>query len=71
MAMFLISCIESQRVCFTYARKWRPKRMIKSRLMLPTTIEGQPDWEFMEQYVRNIESAQILKYLSSINSRMA
>lgn len=39
--------------------------------MLPTTIEGQPDWEFMEQYVRNIESAQILKYLSSINSRMA
>lgn len=69
IAMFLISCIESQRVCFTYARKWRPKRMIKSRLMLPTTIEGQPDWEFMEQYMRNIESVKIHEYLSSINNR--
>lgn len=70
IAMFLISCIESQRVCFTYARKWRPKRMVKSKLMLPITIEGQPDWDFMEQYMRNIESAQLLSYLSSINKRM-
>lgn len=71
IAMFLISCIEKQRVCFTYARKWRPKRMVKSRLMLPVTSTGQPDWEFMEQYMRNIESEQILKYLSSINNRIA
>ena len=69
IAMFLISCIESQRVCFTYARKWRPKRMVKSKLMLPTTIEGQPDWDFMEQYMRNIETAQILKYLTSITAK--
>ena len=43
--------------------------MVKSKLMLPTTIEGQPDWDFMEQYMRNIETAQILKYLTSITAK--
>ena len=59
IAMFLISCIEKQRVCFAYARKWRPKRMVKSQLLLPVTIEGQPDWQFMENYMREMESKQI------------
>ena len=63
IAMFLISCIEKQRVCFAYARKWRPKRMVKSQLLLPVTIEGQPDWQFMENYMREMESKQILNYL--------
>ena len=60
IALFLISCIEKQRVCFTYARKWRPKRMVKSRLMLPVTAHGTPDWAFMEEYMRQKEQ-QILK----------
>ena len=60
IALFLISCIEQQRVCFTYARKWRPKRMIKSKLLLPITADGTPDWLFMEEYMKQKES-QILK----------
>ena len=64
--MFLISCIEKQRVCFTYARKWRPKRMVKSRLMLPVNADGRPDWDFMEQYMRNVESNELLKIIKRI-----
>ena len=60
IALFLISCIEKQRVCFTYARKWRPKRMVKSKLVLPITDNGTPDWQFMEDYMRQKEQ-QILK----------
>lgn len=66
LAMFLISCIEKQRVCFTYARKWRPKRMVKSRLMLPVNADGRPDWDFMEQYMRNVESNELLKIIKHI-----
>ncbi len=55
LAMFLICCIEQQRVCFTYARKWRPKRMVKSKLLLPINENGTPDWAFMEAYMRQQE----------------
>ena len=68
LAMFLISCIEKQRVCFTYARKWRPKRMVKSRLLLPTTAEGRPDWEYMEQYMKEVETNKLIKIVEYLAS---
>ncbi len=60
IALFLIRCIEQQRVCFTYARKWRPKRMVRSKILLPTNSKGKPDFEFMESYMKAKEQ-EILK----------
>lgn len=69
IAMFLISSIEKQRVCFAYARKWRPKRMVKSKLMLPIDDAGNPNWDYMENYAKSIESKQIIEYLTSVRDR--
>lgn len=55
LAFFIIAQIEKQRVCFEYARKWRPERMLTSRIMLPVDSSGEPDWEFMEAYMRQEE----------------
>ena len=71
LAMFLIRCIEQQRVCFAYARKWRPARMIKSKLKLPVTPDGQPHWQYMEQYMRAVEADRILTYLRSLRRHTA
>lgn len=75
IAMFLIVCIEKQRVCFAYARKWRPKRMVRSKLKLPVAIDGKPDWQFMEEYMRQKEqeilsSAINVLYKRLINSKI-
>lgn len=64
LAMYIIACIEKQKICFEYARKWRPCRMVKSRLMLPVASDGHPDYEYMEQYMRNQEQAIINRYLN-------
>ena len=69
IALFLISCIEKQRVCFAYARKWRPKRMVKSKLLLPCDHLGNIDWEHMENVTRKMESNQIEKYLRLVAPR--
>lgn len=62
IAMFLITMIEMQGVCFQYSRKWRPKRMIRSKLLLPINSEGEPDWIFMENYIKQIETSQRENY---------
>lgn len=65
IAVFLIRCIEQQRICFAYARKWRPKRMVKSKILLPVTNEGMPDWDYMEAFTMEIESkilASVINY---------
>lgn len=70
IAMFLISMIEQQRVCFQYARKWRPKRMKSSRLMLPVDKDNNPDWDFMENYIEEQYSYKQKKYKVYLKKRI-
>ena len=62
IAKFLITAIEQQKVCFEYARKWRPMRMKKSQILLPVNDKNEPDYEYMEQYMKNLEAKQLEKY---------
>lgn len=70
LAKFLIATIEKQRVCFEYARKWRPMRMIKSRILLPANNKGEPDFEFMETFIRQKEKEMFQEYKNYINQRI-
>ena len=68
IAMFLISAIEKQRVCFKYSRKWRPSRMVKSKLLLPADENGNPDYKYMENYIKQKiepETKKIKEYVEN------
>lgn len=67
--MFITTIADRIRGKYNFGYKRSATRLAKEVLSLPVTPTGQPDWEFMEQYMRNIESIQILRYLSSINNR--
>ena len=62
IAMFLITMIEKQKVCFEYARKWRPIRMVKSKILLPVNSNDEIDYEFMEMYIKKIEEEKMQEY---------
>lgn len=62
ISLFLIRMIEMQRVCFQYSRKWRSERMEKSKILLPRNEQGEPDWIFMESYIKQIEEKQKENY---------
>ncbi len=69
IALFLIACIEKQRVCFEYARKWRPMRMVRSQLLLPT-VNGEIAWQYMETYMRNNESKLLKPIIDRLCNRL-
>ena len=54
LALFLCTLIEKERFRWAYGRKWRPTRMPSSLIKLPITSEGKPDWQYMEDFVKNI-----------------
>ncbi len=54
IAMFLCSLIEMEQYRWAYGRKWRPSRMPKSKIKLPVTENGQPDWQYMEDYIKSL-----------------
>lgn len=55
LAIFICTVIYKERSRFSYGRKWRFERMLKTPIKLPSK-NGIPDWEFMENYIKNIKS---------------
>jgi hypothetical protein len=54
LAFFLCGIIECEQFRWTYGRKWRPERMPSSLIKLPMKEDGQPDWQWMEEFVKNV-----------------
>ena len=53
IAMFLCHLIEKEQYRFCYGRKWDLEAMNKSKIKLPVTQEGTPDWKYMEDFVKD------------------
>jgi type I restriction enzyme M protein len=54
IAMFLCTLIELEKYRWAFGRKWRPIRMPKSQIKLPANSQGEPDWQFMENYIKSL-----------------
>ena len=60
IAMFLIPFIKKEKIKFHYGRKWRIERMRKSKIKLPINEDGEPDWDFMENYIKSLNYSKNL-----------
>lgn len=59
-----ILCRFKEKYSFGYGRT--ENRLKKDKVFLPINSKGQPNWEFMENYMRKIEEKQkqkLIKYL--------
>lgn len=61
IALFLCTLIEKERFRWAYGRKWRPIRMPSSKIKLPVTPTGEPDWQFMEDYIKSLPYSKNLE----------
>ena len=52
-----------QKVIFTYGYKFNEARMLKQKILLPITSDGTPDYEYMEQYIKNFMYKKYSEYL--------
>jgi hypothetical protein len=54
IAMFLIAIIRQEKFRFNYGRKWHLQRMKESKIKLPVISKSKPDWEYMENYIKQL-----------------
>ncbi len=55
VAMFIIPIIKKVGQQYGFIDKWKKEDMEKDYMRLPADREGQPDWKYMEIYMRQIE----------------
>jgi hypothetical protein len=54
IGMFLITLIRREIFRFNYGRKWYLERMQESKIKLPVTPKGTPDWKLMDNYIKSL-----------------
>jgi hypothetical protein len=60
IGIFICTIIRMEKYRFNYGRKWHLDRMRESVIKLPVTQTGEPDWGFMENYIKSLPySSQI------------
>lgn len=65
--LFFASIFAQQRSKYSYGYKFKEKRMLRQKLMLPITDSGEPDYEYMEQYSKNMMLRKYQQYLEFIH----
>ena len=64
VGQFVALCISMQSECFSYSRKLGTARAKRMQIMLPVTGFGKPDYDYMEQYTKNMMIRKYKQYLT-------
>ena len=56
--IFLTSRLNILNEKYSYGKQLRPNRLIRDKIMLPTKEDGNPNWHFMEEYIKERENKQ-------------
>lgn len=69
--LFIASSIEKQGSNFNFNREINDDRIKKMQMMLPVTDDGEPDYDYMSDYVREYKETMLAKYRNYAEKRIA
>ena len=67
--LFFVSIFLKQRSKYNYGYKFNEQRMLRQKLMLPVTDSDQPDYNYMEQYTKNMMLRKYRQYLAFMKEK--
>ncbi|RLA06711.1 MAG: SAM-dependent DNA methyltransferase [Gammaproteobacteria bacterium] len=53
-ALFLVAILDQERPKFSFGRSWTGNRLTSTKIKLPVDNQGNPDWQFMEDYIKSL-----------------
>lgn len=67
--LYLTRVIEQIKVKYNFNREINDNRIKKEKILLPITSSGQPDYEYMESYMKYLEQNKLQEYIKHIEKR--
>ncbi len=53
VGLFIVAVLDLERPKYSFGRKWSA-RIADTRIKLPATDKGAPDWDYMERYIKSL-----------------
>ena len=60
--IFISKALSINKELFSHGHSWTGRRLLNSKCMLPVTNDGKPDYEFMEQYIKDLMLKKYFQY---------
>jgi len=70
LAEFIVACLKKAFSHFSYGFQLSSKDLLKKIVLLPVNSKGEPDYAFMEQFMRQKEQGKIEKFQNYIAKRI-
>lgn len=67
--LFIEKCLSSNKAIFSHGHSWTGKRLLNTKVMLPVTDSGEPDYAYMEQYAKNMMLRKYEQYLAFLDGK--
>ncbi len=64
IGLFIVTVLDLERYRYSFGRKYKPN-LSKAKIKLPATLEGEPDWEYMEKYIDSLNYSPITTKIKS------
>lgn len=68
--LFFTEVFAKQRMKYNYGYKFKEKRMLRQKLMLPVTNSGELDYDFMADYIKRMRKKLITRYREYAEKRI-
>lgn len=68
--LFFVVMLNRLKEKYSYAKQVRPHRLKREFIMLPTQVDGTPDWEFMEAYMKQVEDELLSEVLPQLEEQL-
>ena len=54
IGVFLVTILDKERFRYSFGRSWAGDRLLQTKIKLPVDDNDNPDWFFMEEYIKSI-----------------
>jgi hypothetical protein len=72
IGLFLITILDMERYRYSFGRKYGKEQIKGASIKLPVTKDGNPDWDFMEYYMKSLPySTNIKEHKQSSKNRLS
>ena len=66
--LFICNCLKQNKKKYSFGRKAFSNKISKDKILLPVTADGNPDWSFMEEYIKENLLLKKDKYNDFVNN---
>lgn len=70
-ALFVITMIKREKYRYSYGRAFKMQLIAETRIKLPATVDNQPDWNYMENYIKSLNHKPLVTNNCSGNNQLS